>query len=110
MDKLNHLCPYYDLMDQLFGKKANSTPLAQFDAQCSNLINNPNDDNAGSDRNSQTEHAIEWLPSNEEEVTHQTNNPLDAINNLANTNPAKGIDPWLLSGHAVGLQIILPTF
>ena len=26
MDKLNHLCPYYDLMDQLFGKKANITP------------------------------------------------------------------------------------
>ena len=34
--KMDTLCPFYKDMDELFGKKANITPLAHFDAQQSN--------------------------------------------------------------------------
>ena len=61
-EKLKSLCPFFYQMDDLFGKKANITPLAQFDAQQSDSIHD--EEGYPKDASLSPEEMVDWPESN----------------------------------------------
>ena len=113
-EKMETLCPFYKDMDELFGKKAKITPLAQFDAQQSGSFNGEDIISREQDHDNvednQLEVPIEWSLSDTERDQPTTQSspsyiPVCSLDSVFHPiSPSASLPPQLVMGKELGIE------